>query len=132
VLVAPKQWWSPEELVEIGFARSLVVMMNELHNGLQRSVRTRVLGKRVLPAAHAAGARHLAMEALTPEFAEEANGSRVVPPHEPIGYLGQPDLRELIAAALELGWTLLHYEADFDRKPPEFANLSMEETNWRE
>ena len=132
VLEAPKQWRSPEELVEIGFARSRVVMMNELHNGLKRSVRTRVLGKRVLPVAHAAGVRHLAMEALTPEFAKEANGSRAVPSHEPIGYLGQPDMRELIAAALKLGWTLAPYEADFDLKPPEFANLSMEETNWRE
>jgi hypothetical protein len=64
-----KKWRSPEELVELGLARSRVVMMNEHHNGLKRSVRTRVIGKRVLPTAHAAGVRHLAMEALTPKFA---------------------------------------------------------------
>ncbi len=131
MLAAPKKWRSPEELVEIGFARSRVVMMNELHNNLKRSVRTRVLGKRVLPTAHAAGVRHLAMEALTPEFADEANESRVVPPY-PVGYLAQPEMRDLIATALELGWTLVHYEADFGLKPAEFVNLSMEETNWRE
>ena len=113
----PKEWRSPEELVELGFARARVVMMNELDNGLKRSVRTRVVGKRVLPTAHAAGVRHLAMEALTPEFADEANESRVVPPHESSSYLGQQDMRELIAAALELGWTLFHYEADFKLKP---------------
>lgn len=30
------------------------------------------------------------------------------------------------------GWQLVAYEADLTRKPPEFEQLSLEETNWRE
>jgi erythromycin esterase-like protein len=112
-LAAPKRWRSPDELVELGFTRSRVVMMNELHDGLRRCVRTREIGRRILPAAHAAGVRHLAMEALYREFAAEANASRAVPSC-PGGYLAQPDMRELIAAALELGWTLIAYEAQLE------------------
>jgi hypothetical protein len=70
------------------------------------------------------------MEALGPEFAAQANERRAVPEHP--GYLGQPEMRDLIQAALELDWTLVPYEAHFDLKPPEFTNLSMEATNWRE
>jgi hypothetical protein len=130
VLAAPTTWRSPEELVKLGFERSRVVMMNEAHNGLLRSVRCRRVGQQVLSTAHLAGVRHLAMEALGREFAARANERRAVPEHS--GYLGQPEMRDLIQAALELGWTLVPYEADFDLMPHEFANLSMEETNWRE
>jgi hypothetical protein len=125
------RWRSPSELIEIGFTRSRVVMMNEAHSGLRRSVRTRIVGKSVLQAAHEAGVRQLAMEALRRDFAAVANESRAAP-DESVGYLSQPELRDLIAAALDLGWTLVPYEADFDSKPPRFANLSWEETNWRE
>jgi hypothetical protein len=83
---------TPEELLAIGFSRSRVVMMNEAHNGLKRCVRTREIGRRLLPAAHAAGVRHLAMEAL----------------YGP--YLAQPDMALLIEAAEELGWRLIPYE----------------------
>lgn len=121
------RWRSPSELVEIGFTRSRVVMMmNEAHSGLRRSVRTRIVGKSILPAAHEAGVRHLAMEALRPAFAAAANENRVAP-DESHGYLSQPEMRDLIAAALDLGWTLVPYEADFDSKPRAFANLSWEE-----
>ncbi len=115
----------------LGFQRSRVVMINEAHSGLRRCARTRKIGKRILPAAHTAGVRYLAMEALFPEFAEEANSTRNVP-RCPGGYLAQHDMRELIAAALDGGWTLVPYEADIRLKPPEFAHLGREETNWRE
>jgi hypothetical protein len=63
---APKRWRTPEQLVALGIRRSRVVMMNEAHDGLRRCVRTRRVGQRVLPAAHDAGVRYLAMEALNP------------------------------------------------------------------
>jgi hypothetical protein len=106
-------------------------MMNEAHDGLRRCVRTRRLGQRVLPAAHDAGVRYLAMEALDPAFADEANATREVPPAAG-GYLAQPEMREFIAAALGLGWWLLSYEADFSLQPPGLERRSREETNWRE
>jgi hypothetical protein len=84
----------PEELLAIGFSRSRVVMMNEAHSGMQRCVRTREIGARLLPEAHAAGVRHLAMEAL----------------YGP--YLAQPDMRRLIDAAEQLGWRLIPYEVN--------------------
>jgi hypothetical protein len=127
-LAAPKRWRSPEELVELGFARTGVVMMNEFHSGLQRCVRTREIGRRILPAAHAAGVRHLAMEALEPVFTIEANASRSVPPFA-AGYLAQPEMRELIATALELGWTLVAYEAELEGStaPGDWARVNRRE-----
>lgn len=105
-------------------------MMNEAHDGLTRCVRTRRLGARLLPVAHQAGVRWFAMEALFPSFADQANESRQVPGATG-GYLAQPEMRELIAAALALGWQLVAYEAGFT-KPPESRHHSLEETNWRE
>jgi hypothetical protein len=115
----------------LGARRSRVVMMNEAHDGLRRCIRTRRVGQRVLPAAHGAGVRHLAMEALDPAFAEEANATREVP-SAPGGYLGQPEMREFISAALDLGWWLVTYEADHSVRPPRFERRSREATNWRE
>lgn len=104
-------WRSPEEIVAIGFQRSSVVMMNEAHSGLQRCIRTRQIGQRILPVAHHAGVRHLALEALNAAFAEQANRTRRVPAIS-AGYLSQPEMRDLIQSALDLGWTLIPYEAD--------------------
>jgi hypothetical protein len=104
-------WRSPEEIVEIAIERASVVMMNEAHNGWKRCIRTRQIGQRVLPVAHQAGVRHLAMEALFPTFADQSNRTRV-PPEKSEGYLAQPDMRSLIQEALDLGWSLLAYEAD--------------------
>lgn len=129
---APPRWRLPEELVQIGSRRSRVVMMNEAHSGRRRSIRTRQVGRRVIPAAHRSGVRHLAMEALSPSFAEKANRTRVVPPAKTDGYLSQPEMRELIGAALDCGWTLIPYEADFSKKPSELPSHSQEEINWRE
>jgi hypothetical protein len=83
---------TPEELLAIGFSRSRVVMMNEAHNGMQRCVRTREIGLRLLPAAHEAGVRHMAMEAL----------------YGP--YLTQPEMQRLVQGAEDLGWRLIPYE----------------------
>lgn len=125
----PQVWRSPEELVEIGFKRSRVVMMNEAHSGLQRCIRTRKIGQMILPTAHRLGVRYLAMEALWPPLAEEANRTRRLPE---IGssYLSQPEMRVFIQAALDLGWKLIPYEAERLQAP---ANLSEQDhTNWRE
>jgi hypothetical protein len=48
--------WRPvEDLVRWGFAHAPVVMANEAHSGLARSVRTREMGVRMVRAAHEAG-----------------------------------------------------------------------------
>jgi hypothetical protein len=121
------KWRTPEDLVRLGFERSRLVLMNEAHNGLLRCVRTREIGRRILPVAHAAGVRHLAAEALVPPFVEQANAMRVLS-SQAAGYLAQPEMRAFLQAALDLGWTLLHYEADAvcwlrQRFPAEFAGL---------
>jgi hypothetical protein len=70
-------WRSPEEMVEIAFQRSSVVMMNEAHSELKRYIHTRQIGKKILPVAHQAGVRHLAMEALySPTLVEWCNINR--------------------------------------------------------
>ncbi|HXQ35527.1 MAG TPA: hypothetical protein VN843_16030, partial [Anaerolineales bacterium] len=104
-------WRSPEEIVEIAFQRSSVVMINEAHNGMRRCIRTRQIGQRILPVAHQSGVRHLAMEALFPTFAAQCNNTRRVAAAGQ-DYLSQPEMREFVQTALDLGWTLIPYEAD--------------------
>ena len=60
---------------------------------MRRCIRTRRIGARVIKQAHAAGVRHLAMEALTPDFTAAANHDRCLGPAD--GYLAQPELREM-------------------------------------
>lgn len=105
-----RRWRSPEELAEIGLLQSRVLMVNEAHDHLRRCIRTRRVGTRMIEPAHAAGARHLAMEALTPDFAAAANRDRCLGAGD--GYLAQSDLRELMTAALGLGWSLIAYDPD--------------------
>ena len=125
-------WRTPEELLEIGLRRSRVVMINEAHDGLKRCIRTRQIGQRILPTAHRAGVRHLAMEALSPFFVDEANRTRQLPEVKiGMGYLHQPDMRAFMQAALDLGWTLIPYEINFQEYPLNYP-LSMEYTNFRE
>jgi hypothetical protein len=127
-------WRTPQELVQEGFRRSRVVMLNEAHDGLTRCVRTRQLGRQILPGAHAMGARHLAMEALQPGDAETANTTRR-PPDAADGYLAQPNMSDLIQAASALGWTLWRYEADIDHAPAAIVRQGLGSqafTNWRE
>ena len=104
-------WRSPEEIVEIAFRRAPVVMMNEAHSELTRCICTRQIGKRILPIAHQAGVRHLAMEALFPAFVEYGNRTRRLMEGN-LGYLSQPEMKDFIQTALDLGWTLIPYEAD--------------------
>ena len=104
--------------------------MNEAHDGWTHCPRTRTVGRALLPVADRLGVRHLAMEALGPPVAERANAARKLGDGE-FGYLGQPDLRALIDAALALGWMLHAYE---DTTPPgRFDNWGTQEAiNWRE
>jgi hypothetical protein len=92
-------WRSPEAILALGFERSRIVMVNEFHDGMRHCARTRSIGRRLLPVAHACGVRHLAMEAL--------GGP----------YVDQPDLRALIDDAIALGWELLPYEDTSGRDP---------------
>jgi hypothetical protein len=120
----------PEELLEIGFERSNVVMMNEAHDGLRRCVRTRVIGRRLLPVADRLGVRHLAMEALSDQdLTDKANRERRLP--QSGGYLGQSEMRAFIQDALDLGWTLVGYEADMEAAPGSDLT-SAEVTRWRQ
>lgn len=121
-------WRTPEELLEIGFSRSRVVMMNEAHSGLERSIRTRLVGQRLLPTAHCVGVRNLAMEALDSLVADEANRTRKLPQAQ--GYLAQPEMRAFIQSALDLGWTLIPYEADLTKQPKQLSGIAA--VNWRE
>jgi hypothetical protein len=100
---------TPEELLAVGFTCSRVVMLNEAHNGLKRCQRTREIGRRLLPAAHAAGVRHLAMEALPQGVEAGSSWTRRLADWGG-GYLGQPEMRRLIEEAEKLGWRLFPYE----------------------
>lgn len=120
---------APEELVRVGFQRSRIVIVNECHDGYRHCPRTRAIGRRILPVAHEAGVRHLAMEALVEPFASEANAGRRVP-ELGIGYLGHEDMRALIGDALALDWNLLAYECDLTRW--EGSTRSAEFANWRD
>ena len=123
-------WCSVEELIGWGFAHAPVVMANEAHNGLARCIRTREVGIRMIRAAHEAGVRRLAMEAL-PWPAQDTPGPISAIPPASGGYLAQPDMRRLITAALELGWSLWAYEFDPAPGTSQAEMLTMEFTNRR-
>jgi hypothetical protein len=110
-------------------------MANEAHDGWTHSARTRESGISIIEAAHAAGVRRLAMEALNWPSPGVAGPIRAFPARAG-GYLAQPDMRKLIAAALDLGWSLWAYDpeevpAGTDPTDPA-AMLTMEFTNWRD
>jgi hypothetical protein len=109
-------------------------MMNERHNYPRRSIRTRKVGISILADAHESGCRYLAMEALYPHnIAEEANRKRRLPdilPADVTVFLSQPEMRTLVHGALDLGWTLLPYEADLS-KAVTFRD-PLEQANWRD
>ncbi len=91
-------------------------MVNEGHDGLRRCTRTRDIGVRMIAPAHTAGVRHLAMEALTPDFAAAANRERRLGPGS--GCLAQSDLRALMMTALKHDWSLIAYEIDIESISP--------------
>jgi len=120
------------DLTTWAFARTPVVMVNEAHDGLARCSRTRQVGLRIVRAAHQAGVRRLAMEAL-PRRDDGEPGPITALPGASGGYLAQPDLRDLISAALGLGWTLWAYEAPLGTtQATDRERSSLELTNWRE
>ncbi len=125
---------APEEIIEYAFENHQIVMMNEAHYGQKRNIRSREIGKAILPVAHAKGVRHIAIEALGTDtmFVKEANLTRKVPKvNYKYGYLMQPEMRNLIQTALDLGWTLIMYEANLKDKPS-FDKNTTEGSNWRE
>jgi hypothetical protein len=124
-------WVSPEDLLAVGFERSRVVMANEAHNGLKRCIRTRIIGRRLVEKAHELGVRHLAMEALGPPGRFDNGGGL---PETSGGYLAQPDMKALIQAALDAGWTVHGYEASRERFPEavQADTMGLPFTNWRE
>jgi hypothetical protein len=126
-------WCPVEDLVRWGFAHAPVVMANEAHNGLARCIRTRKVGVRIIQAAHEAGVRRLAMEAL-PHRRGEPQGPILAVSPDSGGYLAQPEMRRLTGTALNLGWTLWAYEAVIDLTPDtDWEHLrSTEHTNWRD
>ncbi len=125
------QWRTPEAIVEVGFRRSRVVMMNEAHDGDLRCIRTRLIGQRALVPAHQAGVRHLAMEALWKAISAEANRTRRLPDLGPAGsYLSQPEMRVLVQQALDLGWTLISYDIELFEPPANPAEAAF--INWRQ
>jgi len=128
------QGWRPvEDLIRWGFGQSPVVMANEAHSGLTRCVRTRDMGVRMIRAAHEAGVRRIAMEALPWPAKDTPGPIRAIPPADG-GYLAQPDMRRLISTALDLGWSLWAYEAviEITADTDQAKLLTMEFTNWRE
>jgi hypothetical protein len=127
----PDGWCSVEHLTRYAFAQARVVMANEAHDGLARCVRTREVGVRMVQAAHEAGVRRLAMEAL-PHPADGTLGPIRVIPAAQGGYLAQPEMRTLIGTALELGWTLWAYEAAIPRDADPEELVSLPFTNKRE
>jgi hypothetical protein len=121
------------DLTAWAFARTPVVMVNEAHDGMARCSRTRRVGLRIVQAAHQAGVRRLAMEAL-PRLDGGEPGPILHLPEASGGYLAQQDLRDLISAALGLGWTLWAYEAQLDARLAADREriVSLDFTNWRE
>jgi len=79
-------WRLVEDLIRWGFGQSPVVMANEAHSGLTRCVRTRDIGVRMIRAAHEAGVRRLAMEALPWPAKDTPGPIRAIPPADG-GYL---------------------------------------------
>ena len=118
------EWLSAEELVQEGFRRSQVVMMNEARSGLRRCVRTRRTGTRILPVARAAGVRLLAIEALGPPGGE--------PPAPQV--LEQPEMTQFLATARQLGFRVTGYDADGKAVPVRLRTKTKSPafSNWRD
>jgi hypothetical protein len=116
---------------EVGIHLLVSVMANEAHSRLSRCIRIREIGVRIVQAAHQAGVRRLAMEAL-PWPASDLPGPIRDIPAGAQGYLAQLDMRRLMSAALELGWSLWAYEASVEPSKDPAEQLTLEFTNWRE
>ncbi|MGB7342123.1 MAG: hypothetical protein WBC91_24720 [Phototrophicaceae bacterium] len=104
------RWLSPQAIIKIGFEQCRVVMMNEAHHYMQRCIRTREVGKRILQIAHQSGVRYLAMEALTPADLIINQTRRITSSDNE--FFNQAEMRDFVQTALNLGWTLIAYDVD--------------------
>ncbi len=133
--VGGQPWRDPQDLVEIGLARTRILLMNEARDGSRRCIRNRETARQVLPTAHAAGVRHLAVEDMPATVADAGNSSRRFA-QAAHGVLAQPDMVAFVQTALDLGWTLWTYELDGGRDVPpgELPTTSegMSHTNQRQ
>jgi hypothetical protein len=89
------------------------------------------VGARMIRAAHDVGVRRLAIEAL-PRSLTQPLGPIMEVPAVAGGYLSQPDMRRLIATALEFGWSLWAYGAIIEPAQDRTQLRSLDFTNWRE
>jgi hypothetical protein len=117
-------WLNPEQLVEEGFRRSRVVMMNEALSGLMHCPRNRRVGTGVMAMASACGARLLAMEVMATPGAPARAG----------GVLDQPDMRAMIDEAERQGLRVMGYDTDDELTPLRLRTKvkSAAFTNWRD
>lgn len=109
-------WMSVEGLVENGFSRARVVMVNDTRGWMSRCRRGRAIGRRVLAAAHGGGCRDLAVEALDATVAAELSAARVVPAASG-GVLAEDDMRAMLQDALDRGWDVWGFAVDLTRYP---------------
>ena len=85
--------------------------MNEAHDGWTHCPRTRAVGRRSCRSRTAwACATSRWRRSARPRRRARERGARAR--GRQFGYLGQPDMRALVDAALDLGWMLHAYEAD--------------------
>lgn len=103
-------WQTPKSIIKLGFEHSRVVMMNEAHHYLQRCVRTRKVGKDIILQAHNLGVRYLAMEVLTKADVLINQTHRVTSIDNEM--LMQPDMRDMVQMAVDLGWQIMAYDSD--------------------
>jgi hypothetical protein len=84
------------------------------------------VGIALVLAAHAMGARHLAMEALPPDDAQAANPHPPAP--TPPAATWPTRHGRAHPGRLALGWTLWPYEADLDQARPPWSSLAQRDT----
>ena len=101
---------SLQELVEWGSRESPFFVLNEAHDGYDVCVRTRRVGKQLLPHFHRQGFRLLALEAANPLLCQVANRERQLPNDLLYGYTKDPEMRDFMQTALDLGWDLVSYD----------------------
>ncbi len=106
-----------------------VVMLNEEH----RSSRQRAFAHELLASLRDAGFTHLALETLRHDAVTTATlAERGAPTRDDGFYTADPLLGDLVRRALELGMSVVAYEAVMATCPPDIARDPLGSTNWRE
>lgn len=103
-----------------------LVLINESHH----RPHSRLLTLALLPALYEAGFRYLAVEALAEADAEGLN-ARGYPETQSSGYVREPVFGELLRRALQLGYTVVPYEAVGARSPVERETRQFEQLKAR-